>query len=343
MKLSIVSRAYTEAMGDEELNLKPMGSGPYKFVEWRRGVKVVLERNDGYWRGEPPFARVEFAAVPDTATRLADLRTGKADLVVGLNPDDALQLQGSDGVEVRSAPTERVGYLMMNTQGGPLVDKRVRLAIAHAIDRQLIIDALLGGYSQVTNQLLTPAHFGYIEGLEWHEYDPERAMALLEEAGHGDGLEIEIITAPPFDQRIIQAMQQQLSDVGVALKISMSDMATFLARRRADPEGFGDTVFGRWSCACQDADGVLFAMFHSDSIWSKYANPELDKWLVAARSTLDEAERIAAYTEAHAIIREETPSIPLYQAAAIYGAKSNLKWSPTANEGLFVMDMAWEE
>ena len=343
VKLSIVSKAYTEAVGDEELNLKPMGSGPYKFVEWRKGVKVVLERNEGYWGGEPPFAKVEFAAVPDTATRLADLRTGKADLVVGLNPDDALQLQGSDGVEVRSAPSERVGYLMMNTQGGPLVDKRVRLAIAHAIDRQLIIDALLGGYSQVTNQLLTPAHFGYIEGLEWHEYDPEKAMALLKEAGHGDGLEIEIITAPPFDQRIIQAMQQQLSDVGVALKISMSDMATFLARRRADPEGFGDTVFGRWSCACQDADGVLFAMFHSDSIWSKYANPELDKWLVAARSTLDEAERIAAYTEAHAIIREETPSIPLYQAAAIYGAKSNLKWSPTPNESLFVMDMAWEE
>ena len=343
VKLSIVSRAYAERVGDEELNLKPMGSGPYKFVEWRKGVKVVLERNDGYWRGEPPFASVEFAAVPDAATRLADLRTGKADLVVGLNPDDALQLQGSDGVEVRSAPTERVGYLMMNTQGGPLVDKRVRRAIAHAIDRQLIIDALLGGYSQVTNQLLTPAHFGYIEGLDWHEYDPDMAKSLLAEAGHGDGLEIEIITAPPFDQRIIQAMQQQLADVGVSLKISMSDMATFLARRRADPEGFGDTVFGRWSCACQDADGVLFAMFHSDSVWSKYANPELDKWLVAGRSTLDEAERTAAYTEAHAIIREETPSIPLYQAAAIYGAKSNLKWSPTANEGLFVMDMVWEE
>ena len=343
VKLSIVSKAYAEQVGDEELNLKPMGSGPYKFVEWRKGVKVVLERNDGYWRGEPPFASVEFAAVPDAATRMADLRTGKADLIVGLNPDDALQLQGTDGVEVRSAPTERVGYLMMNTQGGPLVDKNVRRAISHAIDRQLIIDALLGGYSQVTNQLLTPAHFGYVDGLEWHDYDPEKAKTLLVEAGHGDGLEIEIITAPPFDQRIIQAMQQQLADVGVTLKISMSDMATFLARRRADPEGFGDTVFGRWSCACQDADGVLFAMFHSDSIWSKYANPELDKWLVAGRSTLDEAERIAAYTEAHGIIREETPSIPLYQAAAIYGVKSNLTWSPTANESLFVMDMTWEE
>ncbi len=343
VKLSVVSRAYAERVGDEELNLTPMGSGPYKFVEWRKGVKVVLERNDGYWRGEPPFARVEFVSVPDAATRIADLRTGKADLIVGLNPDDALQLQGTDGVDVRSAPTERVGYLMMNTQGGPLVDKRVRQAVSHAIDRQLIIDALLGGYSQVTNQLLTPAHFGYVEGLEWYDYDPEKAKALLAEAGHGDGLEIEIITAPPFDQRIIQAIQQQLADVGVTLKISMSDMSTFLSRRRADPDGFGDTVFGRWSCACQDADGVLFAMFHSDSVWSKYANPELDKWLVAGRSTLDEAERIAAYTEAHRIIREETPSIPLYQAAAIYGARSNLKWSPTANESLFVMDMVWEE
>ena len=151
VKLSIVSRNHTEKVGDEQLNLVPMGSGPYRFVEWRKGVKVSLERNDGYWRGQPPFARVEFTAVPDTATRMADLRTGKADLIVGLNPDDALQLQDASGVEVRGAPTERVGYLMMNTQGGPLVDKRVRRALAHAIDRKLIIDALLGGYSQVTS------------------------------------------------------------------------------------------------------------------------------------------------------------------------------------------------
>jgi peptide/nickel transport system substrate-binding protein len=343
VKLSIVSKTYTENVGNAELNLKPMGSGPYKFVEWRKGVKVVLERNDTYWRGMPPFASVEFAAVPDAATRLADLRTGKADLIVGLNPDDALQLDGISNVEVRSSPTERVGYFMMNTQAGPLADKRVRQAVSHAIDRQLIIDALLGGYSEVTNQLLTPAHFGYIEGLEWYGYDPEKAKALLTEAGVGNGVEIEIITSPRFDQRIVQAIQQQLSDVGITLNIAMSDMATFLGRRRAEPEGFGDTAFGRWSCACQDADGVLYAMFHSDSVWSKYANPELDKYLEAGRSTLDEVERIAAYTEAHRIIFEEAPSIPLYQAAAIYGANSALSWSPTQNESVFVMDMGWSE
>ncbi len=343
VKLSVVSRDYTTRVGDERLNLEPMGSGPYRFVEWRKGVKVVLARNENYWHGTPPFATVEFAAVPDTATRIADLKTGKADLIVGLNPDDAQQLAGTRGVEVRAIPTERIGYFMMNNQAGPLTDKRVRRALAHAIDRQLIIDALLGGFSQVTNQLLTPAHFGYIEGLEWYAYDPARAKALLAEAGHGGGLEIEIITAPPFDQRIIQAIQQQLSEVGVTLKISMSDMASFLKRRRADPQGFGDTVFGRWSCACQDADGVLYAMFHSGSVWSKYANPALDKQLEAGRSTLDENQRLAAYREAHRIIREEVPSIPLYQAAAIYGVKRSLKWTPTANESLFITDMAWQE
>lgn len=343
VKLSIVSKAHTETVGNAELNLNPMGSGPYKFVEWRKGIKVTLERNDAYWRGMPPFATVEFAAVPDAATRLADLRTGKADLVVGLNPDDALQLVGSNGVEVRSAPTERVGYLMMNTQFGPLMDVRVRRAVSHAIDRQLIVDALLGGFSQVTNQLLTPAHFGYIDGLEWPGYDPEAAKALLAEAGFADGVEIEMITAPPFDQRIVQAIQQQLSDVGITLKISMSDMSTFLGRRRAEPDGFGDTVFGRWSCACQDADGVLYAMFHSGSVWSKYANPELDTYLEAGRSTLDDAERMAAYAEAHRIISEEVPSIPLYQAAAIYGANDALTWRPTANESVYIMDMAWSE
>ena len=123
----------------------------------------------------------------------------------------------------------------------------------------------------------------------------------------------------------------------------MSDMRTFLARRRGTPEEFGDFGFGRWSCACQDADGVLYAMFHSDSIWSKYANPELDKELEAARSTLDAATRIEHYTKVHQILQREVPSVALYQAAAIYGAGTGLQWTPTANESLFLMDMAWRE
>ena len=343
VKLSIVSKAYTERVGDEELNLKPMGSGPFKFVEWQKGVKVVLEANNEYWRGKPPFARAEFRAVKDAATRIADLRTGKADLVVALNSDNAAEIEGSSKLKVLSAPTERVAYLMMNTQFGPLTDVKLRRAVAYGLDRQLIIDALLGGYARKIDVLLTPAHFGYVEGVKTYPYDPEKARALVAEAGYPDGVSVELVTAPVFDQRIVQAIQQQLSKVGITVEISMSDMSTFLKRRRADPEGFGDMVFGRWSCACQDADGVLYAMFHSDSVWSKYANPELDKHLEAARSAMDPQVRLKHYRLAHEIIADQVPSIPLYQAAAIYGARKELQWTATANESLFLMDMSWQE
>jgi len=342
VKLSVVPRHVVETVGDDAFNQNPVGSGPYRFDDWQRGVKVTLARNDDYWRGEPPFATVEFRAVPDGATRVANLRSGTADLVVSLDPDQAQELEGTSGVRVLSVPTERVGYFMMNTQHWPLTALELRRAVAHALDRPLIIEALLGGYGEVVNQLLTPAHFGYVDDFETeaYTYDPERAKALIEQSGYA-GEELVFNTAPPFDQRIVQALQQQLAEVGLNVAIEMNDMPTFLQRRRAPPEQFGAFVFGRWSCACQDADGVLFPMFHSESIWSKYADPEADRLLEAARSTLDEEERLDFYRQVHEVLAEDVPSVPLYQVTAIYGAKAELEWTPTANESLFVMDMAW--
>ena len=241
-----------------------------------------------------------------------------------------------------SVPTERVGYLMMNTRHGPLANPMLRKAVAHALDRQLIIDALLGGYGEITEQLLTPAHFGYVEGIEGTPHDLAKAKELVASSGY-DGSALVFNTAPPFDQRVVQAVQQQLAEAGLNVKIEMNDMPTFLQRRRAPPEKFGAFVYGRWSCACQDADGVLFAMFHSSSIWSKYADPEVDRRLEAARGTLDTEQRLANYTAIHRILAEEVPSIPLHVTTAIYGAGDSLEWSPTANESLFVMDMRWSD
>ena len=342
VKLSIVSKAYVEKVGNEKMSQVPMGSGPYKFVSWQKGIKVTLAANENYWRGKPPFAKVEFRAVKEASTRIADLRTGKADLIVSLNSDNAAELKSASNLKVLSVPTERVAYLMMNTEYGPLTDVRVRRAVAYALNRPLIINALLGGYSKIIDELLTPAHFGYIKGVKTYPYNPEKAKQLLAEAGYKDGVTLELITAPVFDQRIVQAIQQQLSKVGIKVDISMSDMSTFLKGRRDDPEGFGDLVFGRWSCACQDADGVLYAMFNSNSVWSKYANPKLDVHLEAGRSAMDPAVRLKHYKLALDIIADQVPVIALYQAAAIYGARKELQWTPTANESLFVMDMSWK-
>ena len=341
VKLSIVPKAYVSKVGDEQFNKKPIGSGPYRFQEWEKGVKVTLAANSSYWRGTPPFARVEFRAVPELSTRVADLRTGKADLVVQLDADAALQLKGDKRGRVLSVPTERVAYFRLNPQAGPTKDLRVRKAIAYAINRQLIIDGLEAGYAKPTDVMVSESAFGYTTQVAGYPFDPEKAKQLVKESGIGN-TELEISTSPVFDQRVVQAIQQMLRDVGINAKISMTDMATFLKGMQVKPEEGQITSFGRWSCACQDVDGIMFPMLHSSSIWSNTRLPELDKALDAGRSNLDPKERMKHYLNAHTIVHAEVPLIPLYQVNIIYGGAKELNWQPTPSENMFIMDMSWK-
>ena len=341
VKLSIVPRAYVQKVGNEKFNVEPMGSGPYRFVTWQKGVRVTLTANESYWRGRPPFKTVTFQMVPDTATRIANLKTGRADIIRQLNPDDAASLKGESRLQILSGPTERTGYLFINALAGPTKDVRVRRAIAHAINRQLLIDALLGGYGRPVTILLTPANFGYIEGMKGYPFDPTRARQLLKEAG-AEGAEISFYTSPAYDQRLVQAIQQMLQEVGLKVAISQTDQPTFLKRRQGKPEEAGSISLGRWSCACQDADGVIFPLFHSQSLWAKYANPAFDDVVTRARQTLKDDERLKHYREAFAILEQDVPGIGLYQDFAIYAARRELSWKPTANEAFFVMEMKWQ-
>jgi len=238
-------------------------------------------------------------------------------------------------------PTERTGYLFVNALHGPTKDVRVRRAIAHAINRPLILDALFAGYGRPVNILLTPANFGYVEGFKGYPHDPARARQLLKEAG-AEGAEISFYTSPAYDQRLVQALQQMIQEVGLKVTISTTDQPTFLKRRQGKPEEAGSLSVGRWSCACQDADGVIFPLFHSQSLWAKYANPAFDEAVTRARQTLKEDERLKHYREAFTILEQDVPGIGLYQDFAIYGARRELQWKPTANEAFFVMEMRWQ-
>jgi len=162
VKLSVVPKAHVEAVGDQAFNLAPVGSGPYRLREWRKGVGSNLEANERYWAGTPPFRTVQFRVVPDLTTRLADLKTGRADLARALTSDQAQLIAADPRLKILSGPTERLGYLFLNAQLAPTDDPRLRRAIAHAIDRKLIIEALLKGYANPVDVLLTPASFGYV-------------------------------------------------------------------------------------------------------------------------------------------------------------------------------------
>lgn len=342
VKLSIVPKHVVEEVGDDAFNASPVGSGPYKFEEWNRGVSVTLSQNDSYWGDQGVFETVEFRAVPDASTRVADLQSGNADLIVSIDSDMSMQIEGSGMGKVLMVLTERVGYLKLNPSRAPLDDERVRRAIAHAVDKELIVEGLLGGFDKPTAQMASTSHFGFIEGIEGLPFDPEEAKRLVEESGAGS-ITLSFATSPVFDQRIVQALAQMLTDVGFKVEIELTDMAAYLQRVQSEPADQPHMSFGRWSCACQDVDGVLFPLLHSSSSWAAVENPELDALVEEARNTLDEAERLKAYETAHQRVAKDVLLLPLYEAAILYGAANELEWQPTANESMFLNRMSWAD
>jgi peptide/nickel transport system substrate-binding protein len=342
VKLSIVPKAYVEKVGDQEFNVKPLGSGPYKLTTWQKGIQTELEAYPAYWRVKPPFQKVVFRSVPDVSTRIADLKTGKADLIRDVPPDQAEGVKGDSNSQVLAVPTERVGYLFINAQAGATKDVRVRQAIAYAIDREALVEALLEGYGKPVEVLGAEPVFGYTDKVTGFEYNLDKAKELVKAAG-AEGAKVEFLTSPAYSRATVEAIQQMVNEAGLTVEISSSDQATFLKRRQGDPANAGGLAFGAWSCACQDADGIIFPLFRTGSIWAKYSNEKYDALVDKARVILDQNERLKLYEQAYQILKDDVPGVGLYQAYAVYGASKKLKWQPTANEAMFVTDMSWQQ
>lgn len=343
VKLSVVPEHITRDMPSEEFNAAPVGSGPYALKGWDRGVQVTLERNDDYWGDRGSFETAVFKAVPDASTRLANLQAGAADLVVTLNSDLAEQLEASGKGKVLNVTTERVAYFALNSALPPLDNADLRRAIGHAIDREGLVDGILGGYPQVVDQMLSPAHFGWSDDIEGLAYDPDKARELIQAVGEDAQTPMVLATAPVYDQRVVQAIQQMLDDVGLKVSIESTDMATWLKDQQAEPEKAPMLTFSRWSCACQDADGIMYPLLHSSSNWSRVADPDLDSMLDQARSEMDPDKRADLYAQINRDALSQAAILPLYQTAIIYGAAEGLEWTPTSNESLFLNRMDWAD
>jgi peptide/nickel transport system substrate-binding protein len=264
-------------------------------------------------------------------------------MIVTINSDLAKELKGDPKTKVLSVLSERVAYFQLNSLAGPTTDLRLRQAIAYAIDREAIVNGILGGYDQVVPIMLSPAHVGWLNGFKGFSFDPAKAKELIKAVGAPATQPMVLFTSPTFDQRIVQAIQQMLIEVGLKINIESSDFATWLKRAQSSPQEFGAMTFSRWSCGCQDADGVLFPLLYSKSQWAKSSDPKIDAELVAARSTVVMAERIEHYKRVHELVEETVPLVPLYQAAILYGARKELQWTPTPNESMFLNRMSWQE
>jgi peptide/nickel transport system substrate-binding protein len=303
----------------EEVKEKPIGSGPFRFVRLAQDREVVIERNDSYWGEKPKLRRVRFAVVPDTTTRVLELRKGSADLAINALTADMVEDIRREGLlEVEQSPGSIYSYLALNLEDPILKDVRVRRALAYAIDRRPVLHYLWRDQARPADSLLPPEHWAYQAGGAY-EYDPERARKLLDEAGYSmkDGVRFHLTmkTSTEETTRLLAAvLQQQLREVGIALDIRSYEFATF----------YSDVVRGafqlyslRWIGGNQDPD-IFEHVFHSASVPPKranrghYRNPRVDELIDDARREVDPERRRALYAEVQHVVSEDLPYINLW-------------------------------
>ncbi len=342
---NMVPPEYAEEVGVDEFSRNPVGTGPFEFVEWVREDRIVMRRNENYWReGLPRVDEVIFRPIPENTTRTAAIQTGEIDIVNRLTYEQADSLEPNPDVNVISYPVDRVYYVAFNnlTTGvdTPVEDQRVRQAMNYAVDRQAIVDSLFGGHGELATGMMTSANLGYDDDLEPYAYDPDRARELLAEAGYPDGFEIGF--AGPADaytnfEEVLEAVQGYLADVGIQANLEFMESGRYwdLQAQKELPPLFADS----WSERPPEAlPRLLGALGGWDASFSAWEDAEIDRLLDEISVTVDETERAALYRELHHYMHENPPFIYLYVPMSFEATRSNVvDYNPRAAEDFYLM------
>ena len=328
---AIVPKAVVEA--DENAFIQnPVGSGPYKFVEWNHGDHVTLKAFDDYNAGKPETENLIMKVIPETSQRTIALETGEVDLAYDLAVNDIPKVNSDDKLTVYEIPSLTCWYVSMNMNKKPFDNPKVREAMSMAIDRQTIIDTINAGSGQTADAIIAPAVFGYYStGVK--EYNPTKAKELLAEAGYPNGFSTTLwVNDNQSRIEMCQAMQAMLLEVGVQCNLEVLEFGSFISRTTA---GDHDLAYFGWTTSSGDADYSYYSLEHSTQQGaagnrSFLADPDVDKLIEEARSNTNEEERKELYKELAIKLDEINNNIPVYYSSINVGANKKV-------EG-FVMD-----
>lgn len=325
----VVPPVYYQEVGPDEFAAHPIGSGPFKFESRIAGQSITLVRNDGYWRGAPAFERLEYRPIPEDSSRIAALLAGEIDIATNIPASQYDRLDKSTGVDVASVLGFSAKLVILDSlDGSPLKDPRVRQAINYAVDKDLLLDVLYDGHGQVsTCQLSTPVFFGYNPNLQPYPYDPERAKALLAEAGYADGITIDYkYRTSSGDGELTEAIAAMLEEVGFTINHIILEGGEFLRQlsafelRNAATLGMTtapDTTYGH-------------NIFLQTAPYSYYRNPAFDAVVHAASQELDSQARQADLWQAAEIACQDPVALFLFSLEDIYGVSERVHgWNPS--------------
>lgn len=321
---SIVPREVIEQHGS--LQNHPVGTGPFMFREFIPGNRVVFERNPYYFRpGEPRLDTLTFVIMPDEAARLGALRAGSIHMTE-LSPVNVPLVRGNRDIVVRDFLTTNLDVLGLNLVDPPFNDLRVRQAISLLIDRQEIVDVVYDGHARITGPVpVSQVRWAIdVSGNEFYRPDVARARALLAEAGHPNGLDVQITAGiSPRTVDIAQLLVSQLARGGVRAEIVMRETAQFVADWRERNLQSMSTSNGGGT----DPDRAIGFFWHSGAsanVWG-FSNARIDYLVEAGRTETDFARRHALYREAQEIILREIPNIFLVTPMTFHFLRSNVE------------------
>ena len=312
---AIISSSALEKHG-KELSKNPVGAGPFKFKEWKLGEEIVLERFEKYYDGAPLVQNVHFRIVPEDSVRALLLQSNQADVALLIPATEVKRLSSDPNIKTLEVTSVMTYYYALNCTKPILSDVRVRQALNYALDVDLIVGGILEGQGEVADAPLSKLTWGY-SPTKKYPYDPEKAKALLAEAGYPNGIELELwhtVGRYMMDVQINENAQAQWAKAGINVKIRQWE---FQALMDAVKKGVHDMVYLGWSPSTGDADQALYATLHG-SQWvpqsnrALYKNATVDKLLDAARVEVDPAVRAGLYRETMTILMEECPWVFMF-------------------------------
>lgn len=337
----VIPPKYFQTVGAQAFGRKPIGTGPFKFVEEVKDNRIVLAANESYWRGRPNIDELVFRAMPEASTRVNELLTGGADLIVNVPAQDFGRIKQNPDTKLvitQGNTTQMLVVRVTDKQGGKYLtsDPRIRAAIEYAINKNAIVK-LIGGLGVPTRTRVTPPTFAWDETLYGPRngdiYNPEKAKQLLKEAGYkGEPLEF---VAPSgrwlMDKEVAEALAGMLEEVGFKVDLQIVDPSTFNdkyfypvyegkpATKGLMMDSLGNSFFDPWIVG-------LEAHCTMGPRRSGYCNPKVDKLVEQADANPNVKQRAAQYKRLQRILAEDRPQIFLYHQKEVYGVNKRLQW-----------------
>ena len=327
-------------LGPAKLAEKPIGTGPFRFVEWKRDERLVLERNPDYWQGPADVSRVTFRFIPEFSARMAALLSGEIDIMKDVPPHAVEAVERSGRARLRSTVSSRINYLaLVNLKPGPMQDVRVRRAMNHAVDVDELIKQVLKGRATRMCGPMAPANVDYAP-VECYKHDQARALALLKEVGQDPAkLELTLDTPSgryPLDKDVSLAIAAQLQRLGIKVNVVVNEWGTHLDKIKN--RNTGDMFFLGWGPALH-GQGTMQPLFLADQTYASYGNNAvLSEKISRASTLLDPKARAEAYAELQRLVHDEAPWVFLWQQHDLYGVAGRVEWSPRADEKVWMYD-----